>query len=142
MFKQTILATATAGLIALGAMGATTTAASAAGPGSGSMQFGGPGWSLQFGFGGHQQFHPKKFCAPVVKKVKWWDNWGNPHWSNVVVGQKCSFGGPGFGGPGPGFGGPGRGFGGPGGFDGPGGGYGGPGGFGGPGMGGPGWGHP
>ena len=97
MFKQTILAAAAAGMIAVGALGATTSAASAGGyggpgPGSGSVQFGGPGWNLQLGFGnGHPQFHQQKFCKPVVKKVKWWDHWGNPHWTQVVVGQKCFF---------------------------------------------------
>jgi hypothetical protein len=95
MFKQTILATATAGLIAVGALGMTTSAASAggysgSGSGSGAVQFGGPGWNLQFGFGNsHPQFHQQKFCKPVVKKVKYWDRWGNPHWTQVVVGQKC-----------------------------------------------------
>lgn len=96
MFKKTILATATAGLIAVGALGATTSAASAAnyngyGNGSGSVQFGGPGFNLQFGFGGHPQYHPQKVCQPVFKKVKWWDRWGHPHWSQVVVSQKCFF---------------------------------------------------
>ena len=94
MFKKTILATATAGLIALGALGATTSAASAGGgyggQGSGSMQFGGPGFSMQFGFGNqNHNYHPQKFCKPVVKKVKWWDRRGRPHWRVVVVGQKC-----------------------------------------------------
>lgn len=95
MFKKTMLAVATAGLIAVGALGATTSAASAGGydgQGSGGMQYGGPGRSLQFGFGNSQpQFHPQKVCKPVFKKVKWWDRWGNPHRSMVVVGQKCFF---------------------------------------------------
>jgi hypothetical protein len=87
MFKQTILAAATAGLIAIGGL-ATTTAANAAG----SVQFGGPGWSVQLGndnYGPHHQYRPQQFCTPIVKKVKWWDRFGYPHWSQVVVGQKC-----------------------------------------------------
>ena len=93
MFNKTILATATAGLIALGALGATTSAASAGGgyggQGSGSMQFGGPGFNLQFGFGnGPRNYHQQKFCKPVVKKVKYWRH-GHPHWRVVVVGYKC-----------------------------------------------------
>ena len=95
MFKKTILATATAGLIALGALGAMTSAASAGGygdSGPGGFQFGGPGWSLQLGLdSGHPNFHPQKICKPVFKKVKWWDRRGHPHWSFVVVGQKCFF---------------------------------------------------
>jgi hypothetical protein len=99
MLKQAILASATAGFIALGALGATTSAASAGGYadgyGSGGMQHGGPGFSLQFGFGDqHPQFHQKRFCQPVLKKVKWWDRWGNPHRQVVVVGQKCFSTGP------------------------------------------------
>ncbi len=87
MFKQTILAAATAGLIGIGGL-ATTTAANAAG----SVQFGGPNWSVQIGsgnYGPNNQFHPQKYCQPIVKKVKWWDRFGYPHWSQVVVGQKC-----------------------------------------------------
>ena len=96
MFKQAILAAATAGLIATGGLAATTTAASAA-----SVQFGGPGWQFQFGTQGpgpyHQfhEFHQQQFCTPIVKKVKWWDRFGYPHWSQVVVGQNC--GGNGYG---------------------------------------------
>ena len=124
MFKRTLLATAAAGFIAASALAITPSAASAHSPGgygpgqpSIAFQFGGPGWSLQFG-NPQPHFKPHKVCAPVVKKVKWWDNYGYPHWSQVVVGQKCSFGGPGFGGPG--FGGPGPGWGGPGPGPGPG----------------------
>jgi hypothetical protein len=28
-------------------------------------------------------------CTPVTKSVRWWDKFGRPHWSQVVVGQKC-----------------------------------------------------
>jgi hypothetical protein len=124
MLKRIALATAAAGFLAAAAIPST---ASAGGYGPGSQpsiafQLGGPGWNLQFG-NPHPNFRPQKVCAPVVQKVKWWDNWGNPHWSNVVVGQNCSFGGRGFGpgngpgwgnGPGPGFPHPGPGMGGPG----------------------------
>jgi hypothetical protein len=90
MFKQAILAAATAGLLATGGLAATTSAASAAG----SIQFGGPGWTFQFGDGFQQhQFHPQQFCKPILKKVKWWDHFGYPHWSQVVVGQNCSHNG-------------------------------------------------
>ncbi len=141
MLKQTLIAAATAGLIGLGMVG-TTTSASAAGA---SAQFGGPGWSITIGSGNYDQynqFRPGKFCQPIVKKVKWWDRYGYPHWSQVVVGQKCpprQFPphGPYNPGPFPPHGGPG----GPGGWGGPGGGGpGGPGGWGGPGQHGPGWG--
>jgi len=86
MFKQAILAAATAALLATGGLAATTSASSAAG----SIQFGGPGWSFQFSDNFHQhQFHPQQVCQPILKKVKWWDHFGYPHWSQVVVGQKC-----------------------------------------------------
>lgn len=88
MLKKTLIAAATAGLIGLGMVG-TTTSASAAGT---SAQFGGPGWSVTIGSGNYNpgyQFHPQKFCQPVLKNVKWWDRFGRPHWSQVVVGQKC-----------------------------------------------------
>ena len=132
MLKKTLIAAATAGLIGLGMVG-TTTSASAAGA---SAQFGGPGWSITIGNGQYHpgyQYHPQQFCQPIVKKVKWWDRFGYPHWSQVVVGQKCPPpfhpphnngpfpGGPGNQGPFPG-------------------GPGGPGGWGGPGQHGPGWG--
>lgn len=93
MLKNTILASATAGFIALGALGATTSAASAGGYnggyGSGGMQQGGPGFSLQFGFGnGQRNYHPQKFCQPITQKVKYWRH-GHPHWKVVVVDYKC-----------------------------------------------------
>jgi hypothetical protein len=88
MLKKTLIAAATAGLIGLGMVG-TTTSASAAGA---QAQFGGPGWSVTIGSGNYNpynQYKPGKFCTPIVKKVKWWDRFGYPHWSQVVVGQKC-----------------------------------------------------
>ena len=61
MFKQAILAAATAGLLATGGLAATTSAASAAA--AGSVQFGGPGWSdIQLGsgnYGSQHQFHAR-----------------------------------------------------------------------------------
>jgi hypothetical protein len=72
-------------------MAATTSTASAANA-NGSVQFGGPGWSVTIGSGNYNpynQYKPGKFCQPIVKKVKWWDRFGYPHWSQVVVGQKC-----------------------------------------------------
>jgi hypothetical protein len=99
MLKQTLIAAATAGAIGLG-MVATAAPASAA---QGSVQFGGPGWNVQIGTPGYgygygngygNGYHPhpnfpQKFCTPIVKKVKWWDRFGYPHWSQVVVGQNC-----------------------------------------------------
>jgi len=112
MFKKALIATATASMIAAGSLIAATSTASAHGPGGpGGMQFGGPGWSFQFGFGPSFQNHPQRFCRPIVKNVKWWDRWGRPHWKQVVVGNNCRRGphqgpgGPGFpGGLGPGMG--------------------------------------
>ena len=125
MIKRALLATAAAGFLAVAALPATASAAGYNQNPNFAVQFGGPGWSLQFG-NPPPRFAPppRQFCQPVVQKVKWWDNFGRPHWSNVVVGNKCAFGGPGFG-PGgfPGGFHPGQGGGFPGGFPGQGGGY-------------------
>jgi hypothetical protein len=108
MMKKTLIATATAGLIAAGAMIATTGTASAAG-----VYFGGPGWSVGIGGPGYgPAWGPHRECRPVLKTVRWWDNWGRPHFKQVVVGRDCRWAhGPqgGWGGPGPnpGWGGPG-----------------------------------
>ena len=116
MMKKTLIATATAGLIAAGAMIATTGTASAA-----AVYFGGPGWSFGIGGPGYGPQRPHRECRPVLKTVRWWDNWGRPHFRQVVVGRDCRWdqgphGGwnqygpnPGWGGPGPnpGWGGPG-----------------------------------
>ena len=122
MLKNTLIATATAGLIAAGAMVGTTSTASAA-----SVYFGGPGWSVGIGSPGWGMHRPHQVCRPVLGSVRWWDHWGRPHFKTVVVRQECSWGygggygyahpsygypGYGFGGPGPGFGGPGYGYGG------------------------------
>ena len=76
MMKKTLIATATAGLIAAGAMVGTTSTASAAG-----VYFGGPGWSVGIGDGpgwrGPQR--PHRVCEPVFRTVRWWDRWGRPH---------------------------------------------------------------
>lgn len=108
MFNKMLLATATAGLIAAGTM--TTASAAPYGPGPGpgpgpwpsapygpgpgpgpaapgpSMQFGGPGWSFQFG---PALPPPPPVCYPVTKKVKWWDRYGYPHWRTITV-RECS----------------------------------------------------
>jgi hypothetical protein len=102
MLKKTAIATATAGLLALGTL-AIPSAASAGGYGPGpSVNIGGPGWSLQFGA------PPPHACRPVYKNVKWWDRWGRPHWKKIQV-RDCHRHGPPppFYGPGPGFYGPG-----------------------------------
>ena len=85
MMKKTLIATATAGLIAAGAMVATTGTASAAG-----VYFGGPGWSVGSNDGhSWRGDRPHRECRPVLKTVRWWDNWGHPHFKQVVVGQDC-----------------------------------------------------
>ncbi len=108
MFRKTILATAAAGMLAMGGLAASTATASASGP-QGGVQFGGPGFNVQLGWGNGPQHgpgwgHHNRGCKPVLKNVKWWDKWGNPRWSKVVVGYNC---GPKFGPkPFPGHGGP------------------------------------
>ena len=88
MLRKTLIATATASMLAAGSLVATTPTAFAHGTGvSGSIQFGGPGWNVQIGtpgFYGHQNRH----CRPIVKTVKYW-KWGRPHWRQVVVGHDC-----------------------------------------------------
>ena len=80
MLKRIALATAAAGFLAAAALPSTASA-----EGFGYFQFGGPGWT--FGFSDPPP--PRPVCRPIVKNVKWWDNWGYPHWSQVVVGQDC-----------------------------------------------------
>ncbi len=85
MLKKTLIATATAGLIAAGAMVGTASTASAA-----SIHFNGPGWS--FGLGDGHRWHPDmRQCRPIVRTVRWWDRWGNPHYRQVVVGRDCGW---------------------------------------------------
>ena len=103
MMKKTLIATATAGLIAAGAMVGTTSTASAAG-----VYFGGPGWSVGIGGPGFGPQRPHQVCQPVFKSVRWWDRYGRPHIRQVVVRQECHWAfGPGGGwdrGPNPGWG--------------------------------------
>jgi hypothetical protein len=96
MLKKTLIATATAGLISVGALVGTAGTASAA-----SITFGGPGWHVGIGngpnWGGPR---PRQVCQPVFKTVRWWDRWGRPHFKRVVVRQECHWvGGPHHGGP-------------------------------------------
>ena len=84
MLKKTFIATATAGLIAAGALVGTATSASAAG-----VYFGGPGWSVGIGGPGWGPQRPHQVCKPVFKTVKWWDHWGKPHFKKIVVSQRC-----------------------------------------------------
>ena len=72
--KKTLIATATAGLIAAGAMVGTTSTASAAG-----MYFSGPGWGVGIGGPGWGMQRPHPDCRPVFQTVRWWDDWGRPH---------------------------------------------------------------
>ncbi len=88
MLKKKLIAAAAAGMIAAGSLVATTVGASAGNSGfSGSLSFGGPGWSLQFGNFGYGKHH-NRHCRPIVKTVKYW-KWGRPHWRQVVVGYDC-----------------------------------------------------
>lgn len=97
MLKRTLIATAAAGMIAAGSLVAGTGSAAASNPYvSGSIQFGGPGWSVQIGNFGHSRHH--RSCRPIVKTVKYW-KWGKPHWQQVVVGYDCHRRGPRHGGP-------------------------------------------
>ena len=75
MMKKTLIAAATAGLIAVGALVGTTSTASAAG-----VPLGGPGYSTQ---------KPHQECRPVYKTVRWWDKQGHRHFKKVVIRQKC-----------------------------------------------------
>jgi hypothetical protein len=86
VMKKTLIAAATAGLIAAGTMVATTGTASAAG-----VYFGGPGWSVGVGGPNFGPDRPHQACRPVFKTVRWWDNWGRPHFRNVFVRQECSW---------------------------------------------------
>lgn len=94
MLKRIALATAAAGFLAAAALPTTASAGGYGqggynqGGGFGYFQFGGPGWS--FGFSNPPP--PRPVCRPIVKNVKWWDNWGYPHFSQVVVGQSCGGG--------------------------------------------------
>ncbi len=84
MLKKTLIATATAGLIAAGAMAATTTTAAADG-----FYFGGPGWSFGIGNPGWRGYQPHPVCKPIIKTVRAWDRWGRPYVQQVVVGRDC-----------------------------------------------------
>ena len=84
MLKKTLIATAAAGLLSVGALTATTSAASAAG-----IYFGGPGWSVGIGGPTFGPYRPHRVCKPVYKTVKWWDRWHRPHFRKVVVRQTC-----------------------------------------------------
>lgn len=90
MLKKTLIAAATAGLIAAGSL-ATATAASAAGPSpafGGGITFGGPGWSVGFGAPGFHGPRPHRVCQPVFKRVSW--SWyGHRYWRVIKVGETC-----------------------------------------------------
>jgi hypothetical protein len=89
MFKRTLIATAAAGMLAAGSLVAGSAPAAASGYVSGSIHFGGPGFSLHFGAPGYyHHHHHRHHCKPIVKKVKYWHK-GKARWKNVVVGQNC-----------------------------------------------------
>lgn len=85
MFKQTLIGTAAAALIATGATVATTGTASAS-----SIHISGPNFSIGFGTPGFypMPLPPRQVCKPVYKTVQWW-KWGKLHTSVIQVGQKC-----------------------------------------------------
>jgi hypothetical protein len=83
MLRKTLLATATAGMLAAGSLVATPASAHGTGV-SASIQFGGPGWNVQIGT---PTYH-NPYCKPIVKTVKYWQ-WGRPYWRQVVVGYNC-----------------------------------------------------
>ena len=83
MFKRTLLATATAGLIAAGVMVGTSGTASAQG-----FFFGGPGWGIGVGAG------PGRECRPIFRTERWFDRWGRMHFRRVYAGQDCHWYGP------------------------------------------------
>lgn len=85
MMKKTLIATATAGLIAVGAMVGTTSTASAAGV----YLFGGSGWGVGIGGPGYGPHRSHQECRPVFKTVHWRDNQGHRHSKQVVVRQEC-----------------------------------------------------
>ena len=88
MMKKTLIATATAGLIAAGTMIATTSAASADG-----IRFGGPGWSIGINDGpSWRGDRPHRVCRPVFETRHWRDRWGRMHFKRVVVGRDCRWG--------------------------------------------------
>jgi hypothetical protein len=85
MLTKTFIATAVAAAIAAGSLGLSTTAASAHGHHHPHFGIGigfGPGFYGAYAGGG-------QVCEPVVKNVKWYDKWGNKHWTTKVVGQNC-----------------------------------------------------
>ena len=76
MLKKTLIATATAGLIAAGAPPVgTATTASAAGVYFGPARAG--AWRHRRPRPGSSAAAP--VCQPVFKTVKWCDRWGKPH---------------------------------------------------------------
>jgi hypothetical protein len=84
MLRQSLLGLGAAGLLASGILAGAATSASAHNPyprGSGIyFSFGVPPYGYS---GGH------RVCKPIIKKVKWYDRKGRPHWSRKVVDHRC-----------------------------------------------------
>ncbi len=92
MFKKTLIASATAGLIAVGGLFATTETASAGQRGY-SFQFGNSG--IYFNYGNRvrpnygSRVRPNRNCQPVFKQVRRHDRYGRHYWKRVRVGVQC-----------------------------------------------------
>jgi hypothetical protein len=76
-----LLLSLAAGLLASGSLLATSVPASAA------YYHSGPGFYFSFGTAPYPGGH--RVCKPIVKKVKWHDRKGRPHWSTKVVSHRC-----------------------------------------------------
>ena len=95
MNLKTLLGSLTAGVIAVGALTATTGTAVAAGPQSFGYGYqAGSQDLLQYVHGPRRQFRRQarrnRDCRPVFRKVMWRDHYGRPHWKRVKVGVTCA----------------------------------------------------
>ncbi len=83
MLKKTLIATATAGLIAAGALTSATVASAA------PMYGGDPGRSIGHpGYPPPPYFRPHRICEPEFKRVSYW-SYGHRHWRLIKVGERC-----------------------------------------------------
>lgn len=90
MLKNTVIAASAAVAIGLGALGATTSTASAAPIGSGHIS--GPGFSLSWGSPGYPHYGhgPRRVvCQPKYERVRVWVRHQGWVWKRVHAGQEC-----------------------------------------------------